>query len=165
MPPNLASEIAALGRLSVRELRTRFATVFGAPTQAHNKVWLVKRLAWRLQALAEGDLSQRARQRAAELVHDADLRLSPPRADQAPAAAAAPQAPTLRRPTDDRLPRPGSLLTRRYKGRTLQVEVLEHGFAYDGQVFRSLSAVAKAVTGSHCNGYLFFRLPTKGQDQ
>jgi hypothetical protein len=71
----------------------------------------------------------------------------------------------LRLPADERLPRPGSLLTRRYKGRTLQVEVLEHGFAYDGQVYRSLSAVAKAVTGSHCNGYLFFRLPTKGQDQ
>jgi hypothetical protein len=165
MPPNLAGEIAALGRLSVRELRTRFAAVFGEPTQAHNKVWLVKRLAWRLQALAEGDLSQRARQRAAELVHDADLRLSPPRADSASADAPAPQEPTLRLPADDRLPRPGSILTRRYKGRTLQVEVLEHGFAYAGQVFRSLSAVAKAVTGSHCNGFLFFRLPTKGQDQ
>jgi hypothetical protein len=165
MPPRLASEIAALGRLSVRELRTRFAAVFGEPTQAHNKLWLVKRLAWRLQALAEGDLSQRARHRAAELVHDADLRLSPPRADQAPADAAAPQAPTLRIQTDDRLPRPGAILTRRYKGRTLQVEVLEHGFAYDGQVYRSLSAVAKAVTGAHCNGFLFFRLTTKGQDQ
>jgi hypothetical protein len=44
-------------------------------------------------------------------------------------------------------PLPGSILTRRYKGRTLQVEVLEHGFAYAGQVYRSLSAVAKAVTG------------------
>jgi hypothetical protein len=165
MPSSLASEIAALGRLSVPELRTRFAAVFGEPTQAHNKVWLVKRLAWRLQALAEGDLSQRARQRAAELVHDADLRLSPPRTDPAAAAAAAPQETTLRLPADARLPRPGSLLTRRYKGRTLQVEVLEHGFAYAGQVYRSLSAVAKAVTGSHCNGYLFFRLTRKGQDQ
>jgi hypothetical protein len=165
MHSSLASEIAALGRLSVPELRAKFAAVFGEPTQAHNKVWLVKRLAWRLQALAEGDLSHRARHRAAELVHDADLRLSPPRADQAPADAAAPQAATLRLPTDDRLPRPGSILTRRYKGRTLQVEVLEHGFAYDGQVYRSLSAVAQAVTGSHCNGYLFFRLTAKGQDQ
>ena len=165
MPPNVANEIAALGRLSVPELRTRLAAVFGAPTQAHNKVWLVKRLAWRLQALAEGDLSHRARQRAAELVHDADLRLSPPRADQAPADAAAPQETTLRLPADARLPRPGSILTRRYKGRTLQVEVLAHGFAYAGQVYRSLSAVAQAVTGSHCNGYLFFRLTSQGANQ
>src|SRR5215472_15324809 len=95
MHPSVAHEIAALGRLSVAELRTRFAAVFGQTTQAHNKVWLVKRLAWRLQALAEGDLSQRARQRAAELVHDADLRMSPPRADQAPADGAQPQVPTL----------------------------------------------------------------------
>ena len=165
MHPNVAHEIAALGRLSVAQLRTRFAAVFGEPTQAHNKVWLVKRLAWRLQALAEGDLSQRARQRATELVHDADLRLSPPRANSAPAGATAPPETMLRLPADERLPRPGSILTRRYKGRTLQVEVLEHGFACDGQVYRSLSAVAKAVTGSHCSGYLFFRLPTKGQDQ
>ena len=165
MHPNVTHEIAALGRLSVADLRTRFAAVFGEPTQAHNKVWLVKRLAWRLQALAEGDLSQRARHRAAELVRDADLHLSPPRADQAPVDAAAPQETTLRIQTDDRLPRPGSLLTRRYKGRTLQVEVLEHGFAYDGQVYRSLSAVAKAVTGSHCSGHFFFGLAKKGQDQ
>jgi hypothetical protein len=40
-------------------------------------VWLVKRIAWRMQALAEGDLSERARRRAAELANDADLRLSP----------------------------------------------------------------------------------------
>jgi hypothetical protein len=71
----------------------------------------------------------------------------------------------LRLPADERLPRPGSILTRRYKGRTLQVEVLEHGFTYAGQVYRSLSAVAKAVTGSHCSGYLFFHLTAKGQDQ
>ena len=65
-------------------------------------------------------------------------------------------------PADDRLPRPGTILTRRYKGRTLQVEVLEHGFAFDGQVYRSLSAVAKAVTGSHCSGHFFFGLTEKG---
>src|SRR6516162_6789785 len=92
-------------------------------------------LAWRLQALAEGDLSHRALQRAAELVHDADLRLSPPRTDPASAATPAPPETTLRLPADARLPRPGSLLTRRYKGRTLQVEVLEHGFAYAGQLY------------------------------
>jgi hypothetical protein len=44
-----------------------------------NKSWLIKRIAWRLQALAEGDLSERARQRAKELANDADLRLSPPK--------------------------------------------------------------------------------------
>ena len=58
MPPNLAIEITALPRLRVSELRARFTAVFGEPTPSHNKVWLVKRLAWRLQAQAEGDLSR-----------------------------------------------------------------------------------------------------------
>ena len=59
-------------------LRAQFAAVCGEPTPSHNKAWLVQRIAWRLQALAEGDLSDRARRRAAELVADADLRLSAP---------------------------------------------------------------------------------------
>ena len=160
MLPNLAAEIAALPRLCVSELRAKFAVVCGEATPSHNKVWLVKRLAWRLQAQAEGDLSERARRRAAELVADADLRLSAPSPESA--TATTDQAPTLRVPADDRLPRPGTILTRRYKGRTLQVEVLKHGFRFDGRTYRSLSAVAKAVTGSHCSGHFFFGLTEKG---
>src|SRR5215472_2308613 len=133
---DLAAEIAALPRLPVSELRARFAVVFGEPTPSHNKVWLVKRIAWRLQAQAEGDLAQRARQRAAELVADADLRLSAPRAEQITSDSAPAPVPTLRMPADARL-RPGTILTRRYKGRTLHVEVLEHGLAFDGHVYRS----------------------------
>ena len=161
MHPDLATEIAALPRLRVWALRTKFAAVFGEPTPSHNKVWLVKRIAWRLQSLAEGGLSERARRRAAELVQEADLRLSAPPAGLTPSDPAAP----LRWPTDERLPRPGTILTRRYKGRTIQVEVLDHGFACDGQVYRSLSAVAKGVTGSHCSGHFFFGLTAKGADQ
>jgi hypothetical protein len=47
----------------------------------------------------------------------------------------------------------------------VQVKVLPGGFEYEGQVYRSLSAVAKAITGSHCNGYFFFRLGGKGDDR
>jgi hypothetical protein len=54
------------------------------------------------------------------------------------------------------------VLVRPYKGQTIQVRVLPEGFAYDGRVYRSLSAVAKAITGSLCSGYLFFRLIEKG---
>jgi hypothetical protein len=157
MHADLTTEIAVLPRLPVSELRAKFTAVFGEPTPSHNKVWLVKRIAWRLQAQAEGDLSERARRRAAELAQEADLRLSAPPDGVAPSD---PKAP-LRFPTNERLPRPGTILTRRYKGRTIQVEVLDHGFACDGQVYRSLSAVAKAVTGSHCSGYFFFGLTAK----
>ena len=154
-------EIAALRRLGTAQLRQRYAQAFGEPTRVGNKPWLVKRIAWRLQALAEGDLSERARRRAAELANDADLRLSPPRPKTLP------PVPLLTSSTpaadgDRRLPPPGTVLTRRYKGQLLQVQVLPDGFAYEGTRYKSLSAVAKAITGSHCNGFLFFRLTPGG---
>jgi hypothetical protein len=64
MDTNVGKELAALQRLTVKELRTRYAEVFGEATHANNRAWLVKRLAWRLQSLAEGDLSERALRRA-----------------------------------------------------------------------------------------------------
>jgi hypothetical protein len=164
MQLNVSSEVAAMQRMTMHELRARYAEAFGEATQANNRSWLVKRLAWRLQALAEGDLSERARRRAEELACDADLRLNPPR-DAAAAATerTATEAAPLQQ--DARLPTPGTVLTRKYKGQDLQVQVLRDGFEYDGQVYRSLSAVAKAITGSHCNGFLFFRLTGSGGDR
>jgi hypothetical protein len=155
---NIAKEVAAMRRMTMNELRARYAEAFGETTNANNRVWLIRRIAWRLQALAEGDLSERARRWAEELANDADLRLSPPKA---PADSAAPErtvTEVLKLETDDRLPPPGTIITRPYKGEDLQVKVLSGGFEFDGQVFKTLSAVAKAITGSHCNGYLFFRL-------
>jgi hypothetical protein len=163
MEPSLRQELAGLPQLSVADLRYRYAQVFGETTRAGNKAWLIKRIAWRLQALAEGDLSERARRRAAELANDADLRLSPPRHRLTPLLQAVDnQRAELPGPRNHRLPPPGTILTRSYKGATIQVRVLEHGFVYQGAVYASLSAVAKAVTGSHCSGYLFFRLLPKG---
>jgi hypothetical protein len=78
MTTSLAKEIAAVQRMTTPQLRERYAEVFGETTAANNKTWLLRRIAWRLQALAEGDLSERARQRAAELARDADLRVVPP---------------------------------------------------------------------------------------
>jgi hypothetical protein len=66
------------------------------------------------------------------------------------------EAAPLRR--DIRLPKSGDVLSRYYKGREITVRVLESGFEYDGRHFRSLSAIAQAVTGAHWNGLLFFGL-------
>ncbi len=159
---NVGKEVAALQRMTVKELRERYAEVFGEETLAQTRAWLVKRIAWRLQTLAEGDLSERARQRAAELANDADLRLSPPKAKPASAEPQHTKTASLRFKLDDRLPLPGTIITREYKGEKLQVKVLPHGFEYEGDVYKSLSAVAKAITGAHCNGYLFFRLNQNG---
>src|SRR5262249_50154246 len=76
----------------VPQLRLRYAAVFGETTNANNRTWLVKKIAWRRQALAEGDLSERARQRAAELAHDADLRANPPKTIPMPISCSKPSA-------------------------------------------------------------------------
>ncbi len=67
MTLHLASTLIELQQMTVDELRSKYAEVFGEPTGARHKNWLVKRIAWRLQALAEGGLSERAQRRAAEL--------------------------------------------------------------------------------------------------
>jgi hypothetical protein len=153
---NIVNEVATLERLSVGQLRQRFAELFGETTKASNRIWLIKRIVWRMQALAEGDLSERARRRAAELARDADLRLNPP---QGKATTRAPSSEPISAPApiDQRLPPPGTILTRPYKGQLVQVQVITEGVAYGGRVYASLSAVAKAITGSHTNGFLFFR--------
>ena len=161
MQINLAKEIAALQRMSIADLKERYAAVFGETTRTGNRTWLVRRIAWRLQALSEGGLSERAKARAAELARDADLRVVAPREG---AATEVGSRHTSKLPTaqDERLPPAGTVLTRQYKGGVIQVKILSEGFEYQGEVFPSLSAVAKAITGSHCNGFHFFRLTTNG---
>ena len=152
MTIDLDAEIARLRQMTVSDLHHRYAELFddGAEPPG-NKVWLIRRIAWHLQALAEGGLSERARLRAAELASDAKLRLCRPRT-------ASEAAPGTGPSSDPRLPRPGTTLVREYKDQSHEVQVLSEGFAYQRTVYRSLSAVAKAITGSHCNGFLFFRL-------
>jgi hypothetical protein len=167
----VTQQVAALARLTPKQLRARYREVFGEDTKTGNAQWLRKRIAWRLQSLAEGDLSERARQRADELANDADLRLNPPREGSqttTPAPATLPLMvpqpdPVVQQPSDERLPPTGTILTRDYKGKAIKVTVLADGFEYDGERYASLSAVAKAITGNHMNGFLFFGMTRKGK--
>ena len=165
MTMNFNAMTATLKGMTVRELQDRYIEVFGERTRSHHKQYLIKRIAWRLQAQHEGDLSVRARRRARELAADADLRLRPPTVNEAtvPIEGDLVVRDKFDVPIDERLPMPGTVLSRKYKGRVVLVQVLRRGFEYNGEVYRSLSAVAKAVTGGHWNGYRFFGLqpPTK----
>lgn len=109
-----------------------------------------------MQALAEGDLSDPARLRAAQLARDADLRLNATH-NNANMTTPRPQPISIPTPIDQRLPPPGTILTRPYKGQLIQVQVLTEGFAYAGRIYPSLIAVAKIITDSHTNGYHLFR--------
>jgi len=154
-------DIQALGRMTVGQLKDKYLEVFGEETRSCHKEFLRKRLAWRIQALAEGDLSERARLRAQELANDADLRIRAPRAP-IPSGLAEMRARTatgrIASSHDSRLPLPGTLLVREYKGRDIVVKVLDGGFEFDNRRYKSLSAIAREVTGSKWNGYLFFGL-------
>ena len=161
MTQNMAKQLATLESMSMADLKRKYAELFDDETRARNRTWLVRRIAWRLQANAYGGLSDRARQRAAELANESDLRLTPPkvkpdRRTTQPGGATA--VSTVQFDPETRLPLAGTILVREYKGKKLQVRVLESGFEFEGEVYRSLSAVAKKITGSHCNGYLFFHL-------
>ena len=158
---NITAELARLLKMTPRELREEYVEVFGESSRSGNKDWLIKRIAWRLQANAEGGLSERARQRAIELANDADLRMKAPRTGSR-------DEPSSRKrtvPSDARLPMPGSHLIREYKDQTIRVTVLEDGFEYEGRKYASLSAVARIVTGSHWNGYHFFGLKKNGRSR
>jgi len=162
MKVNIAREVADLKRMTVKELRGRYLDVFGELARSGNKDFLWKRIAWRIQALSEGDLPERARRRAEELANDADLRIRrPPEKPPTPAAVTKTSAVRFH---SSKLPMPGTVLTREYKGQTITVTVRDNGFEYLGEVHRSLSAIAKAVTGSHWNGLYFFGLTGRGEE-
>ncbi len=169
MSLNVGRMVSALRSMTVPELQQKYAAVHGEPTGSHHKDQLIRRIAWRMQALAEGDLPERLRhirERASEIANDADLRTRGPAPGTSTATKASGRATTthIDVPTDARLPMPGTLLTREYRGRIIQVRVLPNGFDYECQVYRSLSAVATAVTGAHWNGFLFFGLQSPRKD-
>ncbi len=153
---NVGKVLSTLEGLTVRQLRERYVEVFEEPTNSRHKDFLIKRIIWRIQAVAHGGLSERARTRAAELANDADLRMLPPRANPCGSAGALTAVGKIAVQQDDHPLMPGTVLTRPYKDRTVRVLVMDNGFEYEGKVYRSLSAIAKVVTGSHWNGHLFF---------
>jgi hypothetical protein len=153
-------EIEGLRRASLADLRNRFREVFQEETRSRHREHLFRRIAWRLQALAEGDLSERARGRAHQIAQDADLRKVAPRdfltVEGEPVRTT--RGDLNGREKDRRLPLPGAVLSRKWKGRTILVEVLAKGFRYENQHHPSLSAIAVAVTGTRWNGLAFFGL-------
>ncbi len=142
--------IQALRQMTVGQLRLKWRELYGEDTRSGNRDYLWRRLAWRVQELAYGGLSERAQARIKELGDD--LRMLPSRRWQ--------PAPGPVR--DRRIPKPGVVLSRRYRGQEIRVTVLEDGFEWNGRRFKSLSALAREVTGQRWNGFLFFGLTRRG---
>src|ERR1035437_8428106 len=111
MRVNVAKELAVLRQMTVKELRRKHVELFGEDNRSRHKEYLVRRLIWRIQELAEGGMSERAMQRAAELAKDTTMRTTAQRESATQA-----QAPHRTKPAkftnDYRVPLPGSVITR-----------------------------------------------------
>jgi Protein of unknown function (DUF2924) len=120
----VGKELAVLENLSAGQLCEKYAEVFGDAITAGNKDWPRKRITWRIQPLAEGDLSQRARERAAELANDADAQviglsvIALKEVKPKHVIAVGPSQRISTPPIDQRLPPAGFIMTREYQGRT-----------------------------------------------
>ena len=157
----VTAQIAELGAMSTAQLREKYEEVYGLPTRSRNRVYLHKKVAWKIQADADGGLSQRALDRIEKLAPLAPVRWTTALRDlPVPETAMAPA-----KERDPRLPPAGTVLTRRFKGTDHEVKVLEQAFVWDGQRYESLTAVAKAITGTHWNGYLFFGLAGSSKNE
>ena len=150
MDLSITAQIAALRRMTVAELLGEWLRRYGEPTRSRNRVYLWKRLAWRIQELRHGGLSDGAKQQIDALVPDGFTRARRPNV-------AAPGAVPEQRPArDPRRPSPGTVIVKRYKHRELRVVVREDGLELDGTMYPTATALAKAVTGSKSiNGNLF----------
>ena len=166
---DVATELAALDRISTSDLAERYRELYGQPCRTRHREYLIRKVAWRIQANAEGDLSERARKRAAELAVDAEIRVMAPKTLICPpqvgetVTVTRPMPGDDEKPNDPRMPPPGTAVVRQYKGRTIRAVVLEDGQSveWNGERFRSLSALANRITRSHMSGFRFFRLGVK----
>ncbi|MCX5679277.1 MAG: DUF2924 domain-containing protein [Candidatus Omnitrophica bacterium] len=147
----ILSQIIALKNAPISELKQKYSELFaGKKTSSDNRTYLWQRISYRIQELEYGELPQEARDKVKELAQEYD-----PINNKALRPNAAKKQCLSR---DQRLPIPGTIITKEYKGITIEIKVLEKGFEYKSKVYKSLTAIAKEITGCHWNGYLFFKM-------
>jgi len=136
----LAAEIASLSKLGIDELRERWKAAFGkAPSRDISRSFLTRAIAYRLQEKAFGGLKPSTQRLLAEFGDDRT---------NGSAVVAAPS----------RTVQAGAVLVREWRGISHHVSVLEDGFSFRGKRYRSLSEVAREITGTRWSGPLFFGL-------
>jgi hypothetical protein len=155
---DLPAQLSELESMTSAQLAAKWRAGYGEPTRSRNKDYLRKRLAWRIQELAEGGLPDRT---LTQIVALGDQLPERWRMRQATPVATLPAAPPLVE-RDPRLPPVGTVLTRVYEGASHSITLRDDGFEYAGEVFRTLSAVARKITGTPWNGFVFFGLKNTG---
>ncbi|WP_420587721.1 DUF2924 domain-containing protein [Marivita sp.] len=137
----ILARLAALKAMSVNELKAEWQELFAAPAPNNSRAFLESRLAYRIQELTYGGPDRETRRMLDLLADEVDGTLT--RKSQI---------------ADPRNPVVGTKLIREWDGVAHTVTVLKDGFEWDGRRYKSLSAVARAITGTRWNGYRFFGL-------
>ena len=144
---SVVAQLAALRKMSVVELKQRWEALFGTPAPNNSRSYLEVRLGNRIQELMLGGLSRDTRRVLDLLVKELEGKNS--------------RKAIM---TDPRKPIPGTRLLREWDGAEHSVTGLRDGVDWQGRKFKSLSAVARAITGTQWNGYRFFGLREAGRD-
>src|ERR1019366_6622779 len=158
-----AIELDRLAKMRPADLQRVYRSMFGRDIPAGNFQYARRKIAWDIQAEREGGLPDSARLRALAIAKEATARLRI-RVRSVNARSEHVTVTNIISDHDSRLPMPGSLIVKQYRGRNLVVHVLEKYFEYDGRRFSSLSALAKDITGTKWNGLAFFGLNTEGRN-
>lgn len=157
----MREEFDSLPTLTVNELREKFGEVLAYATKSRNRQFLMRKITWGIQAREWGDISPAARKRAHDL---ADLRFLRVRMPRDPETEVPDTEGTyvvrkkVKLSRDPRIPMPGCIITKDWDGGRIEVRVTDDDFEYAGRQYRSLSAIAREVTGTNWNGFLFFGL-------
>jgi len=141
MSDDVIGKVAALPSLDNDELKRLWRELFDEPAPRKKRDYLIPRLAWRIQELAYGGLSDSAKDRINRLVRSKEQ--------------IKPSSRRIRRPAI------GTRLIREYQGVEHHVTVTRNGFEYQGRTYRSLSHIAREITGTRWSGPLFFGLTGK----
>lgn len=140
----IPTRLAALKTASTQDLKTQWRDLYDSEPPPFNRRYLESRLAYRIQELAYGGLKPESIQRLERLGEDLDggnRKKSRPRADA--------------------LPIVGTRLIREWQGVEHVVTVTNEGFEWQGRPYRSLSAIARGITGTRWNGWVFFGLKNR----
>ena len=140
---NVIKQVAILPEMTTDELKQMWKKYHKTTPPPFNRVFLIKRLAYRIQELAYGGLSKETEQRLDSLASDEN-------------------GQSNKMPAKEQI-LPGTRLVRGWKGVEHSCTVLDDGFEYQGRRFKSLSAVANCITGSRWNGLVFFGLKKQGR--
>ena len=145
MTDPIPARLAALKTMPMPDLKAEWRTLFETEPPPFNRRALENRLAYRIQELAYGGLKPETRKRLEALgdIYDSD-------------------DVTTRRIRHDARPVAGTRLVREYRGTEHTVTVLADGFEWQGRPYRSLSAIARAITGTRWNGLVFFGIKRQG---